>query len=256
MGIFTGNNALNRLPSITFSGAPNTEWNMNYWPWRNSYLNYQPRDDVSWSKGNHQFKFGAAYMRNDKNQQQQADTQGDYTFSQSAYSGDAYANFLLGFASTYQQLNEQSIFHWLNNTFSFYAQDNWHVRPRLTLNLGLRFDGLPHVYEKDNRTSNFVPADFSAANAQSPDPITGSLNPAGPGFSQPPGAPVPFYLNGVKLAGVDGFPRGLVENHYGTVAAATRFCLQPRQEPTKPSSAAATDCSSNAYRATISTAQT
>ena len=216
VGIFEGNNTLDRMPSITFSGAPNTEWNVNYWPWRNSYLNYQPRDDLSWSKGSHQFKFGAAYMRNDKNQQQQANTQGDYTFNQSSYSGDAYANFLLGFASTYQQLNQQDVFHWLNNTFSFYAQDNWHVRQRLTLNLGIRFDGLPHVYEKDNRTSNFVPADFSVTNAQTPDPVTGSLNPAGPGFSQPPGAPVPFYLNGVKLAGVDEFPRGLVENHYGT----------------------------------------
>ena len=57
-------------------------------------------------------------MRNDKNQQQQANTQGDYTFNQSSYSGDAYANFLLGFASTYQQLNQQDVFHWLNNTFS------------------------------------------------------------------------------------------------------------------------------------------
>ncbi|MGA8730826.1 MAG: TonB-dependent receptor [Terracidiphilus sp.] len=216
VGIFSGNNTENRLPSVTFSGAPNTEWNLNYWPWRNSYLNYQPRDDLSWSKGNHQLKFGVAYMRNDKNQEQQADTQGDYTFSQSAYSGDAYANFLLGFVSTYQQLNQQSIFHWLNNTYSFYAMDNWHARPRLTLNLGIRYDGLPHVYEKNNRTSNFVPTDFSAANAQSPDPTTGSLNPAGPGFSQPAGAPVPFYLNGVQLAGVDGFPRGLVQNHYGT----------------------------------------
>ena len=27
---------------------------------------------------------------------------------------------------------------------------------------------------------------------------------------------MPFYLNGVQLAGVDGFPRGLVQNHYGT----------------------------------------
>jgi Carboxypeptidase regulatory-like domain len=216
VGIFTGNNEGNRLPSVTFSGAPNTTWTTNYWPWRNSYLNYQPRDDVSWNRGNHQFKFGAAYMRNDKNQEQQADTQGDYTFSQSAYSGDAYANFLLGFASSFVQLNQQSMFHWLNNTYSFYAQDNWHASPALTLNFGIRYDVLPHVYEKNDRTSNFVPADFSAANAQSPDPITGSLNPAGPGFSQPPGAPVPFYLNGVRMAGVNGFPRGIVENHYGT----------------------------------------
>jgi hypothetical protein len=217
VGIFSGNNALNRLPQIQFNGAPNTTWNVNYWPWRNSYLNYQIRDDIAWTRGQHAFKFGFGYMRNDKNQQQQANTQGDYTFSQTAYSHDAYANFLLGFASTYAQLNQQSIFHWLNNTYSIYAQDNWHALPRLTLNLGIRWDALPHVYEKNNRTSNFVPGDFNPANAQIPDPITGELNPNGPGFSQPPGAPVPFYLNGVRLAGVNGFPRGLVSNYYGTV---------------------------------------
>jgi hypothetical protein len=223
-GIFPStNNALNRMPSITFNGAPNTEWNVNYWPWRNSYLNYQPRDDVSWSKGNHQFKFGAAYMRSDKNQEQQANTQGDYTFADSAYSKDAYANLLLGFASSYQQLNEQSVFHWLNNTYSFYGQDNWHIKPALTLNLGVRWDVLPHVYEKNNRTSNFVPDDFSAAAQQLPSVATGSLNPAGPGFSQPAGAPVPFYLNGVQLAGQNGFPRGIVQNHYGTVQPRVGF---------------------------------
>ncbi len=223
VGIFSGNNAQNRLPSIDFSGAPNTNWTINYWPWRNSYLNYQIRDDVSWTKGQHAFRFGFGYMRNDKNQQQQADTQGDYTFADSAYSKDAYGNFLLGFASTYQQLNEQSIFHWVNNTYSAYALDNWHVLPSLTLNLGIRWDVLPHVYEKDNRTSNFVPGDFSAANAQSPDPTTGSLDPNGPGFRQPPGAAVPFYLNGVQLAGVGGFPRGLVKNFYGTVQPRVGF---------------------------------
>ena len=53
-------------------------WTTNYWPWQNSYFNYQIRDDVSWTHGQHSFKFGFGYMRNDKNQQQQADTQGDY----------------------------------------------------------------------------------------------------------------------------------------------------------------------------------
>jgi hypothetical protein len=223
VGIFTGNNAGNRLPSIDFSGAPNTNWTVNYWPWRNSYLNYQIRDDLSLTKGSHAFKFGFGYMRNDKNQQQQADTQGDYTFSETAYSKDAYANFLLGFASSYQQLNQQSIFHWLNNTYSIYGQDNWHVLPRLTLNLGLRWDLLPHVYEKNNRTSNFLPGDFNPADAQTPNSTTGQLDPTGPGFSQPAGAPVPFYLNGVQLAGVNGFPRGIVKNFYGTVQPRVGF---------------------------------
>ncbi|MGC2604093.1 MAG: TonB-dependent receptor [Silvibacterium sp.] len=221
-GIFSGNNALNRLPSIDFQGAPNTNWTINYWPWHNSYLNYQIRDDLSWTKGLHSLKFGFGYMRSDKNQQQQADTQGDYTFNGSSYAQDAYANFLLGFASSYQQLQTLATDHWVNNTYSAYANDNWHVLPRLTLNLGIRYDALPHVYEKNNRTSNFIPADFNAADEQIPN-ASGALDPTGPGFSQPAGAPVPFYLNGVQLAGVNGLPRGLVKNSWGTVQPRVGF---------------------------------
>jgi Carboxypeptidase regulatory-like domain/TonB-dependent Receptor Plug Domain len=222
-GIFSGNNALNRLPSVAFSGVgPGTTYTTNYWPWHNSFLDYQIRDDLSWTKGKHALKFGAGYMRMDKNQQQQADTQGDYTFNDGAYAKDSYVNFLLGFANSYQQLQAQETAHWVNNTYSFYALDNFHALPRLTLNLGLRYDALPHVYEKNNRTSNFVPSDFSYTNAQIP-AANGTLNPNGPGFSQPAGAPVPFYLNGVELAGQNGLPRGLVQNSYGTVQPRVGF---------------------------------
>ncbi len=92
-------------------------------------------------------------MRNDKNQQQQANTQGDAIPSTSRLIlATPMPTSCWAFASTYQQLNQQDVFHWLNNTFSFYAQDaNWHLFDRgFTLNLGVRFDGLPHVYEKDN----------------------------------------------------------------------------------------------------------
>ena len=223
-GFFTGNNALNRLPQIQFvGGALGTTYTTNYWPWHNAFLDYQLRDDLSWNKGRHAFKFGFSYMRMDKNQQQQADTQGDYQFSDTAYSQDAYINFLLGFASNFQQLQSLQTAHWVNNTYSGYVLDNWHVLPRLTLNLGLRYDALPHTFEKNNRTSNFVPADFNPADAQTPDPTTGSLNPAGPGFSQPAGAPVPFYLNGVQLPGVNGFPRGIVQGFWGTVQPRVGF---------------------------------
>jgi hypothetical protein len=223
-GIFTGNNAMNRLPSVAFSGTgPGTTYTTNYWPWHNSFLDYQIRDDLSWTKGQHSLKFGAGYMRMDKNQQVQADTQGDYTFNSSSYSQDSYVNFLLGFANSYTQLQNQWIAHWVNNTYSAYVMDNWHVLPQLTLNLGVRYDALPHVYEKNNRTANFVPSDFNTADAQIPSASNGSLDPNGPGFSQPAGAPVPFYLNGVQLAGVNGFPRGLVNNSYGTVQPRVGF---------------------------------
>lgn len=223
VGIFTGGNALNRLPQISFNGAPNTTYTVIYWPWHNSYLNYQLRDDLHWTRGKHAFSFGFSYMRNDKNQQQQADTEGDYSFSDSSYSDDAYGNFLLGFASSFTQLQRLDTKHWINNTYSFYVNDNWHVTPSLTLNLGVRYDGLPHVYEKNNATSNFIPGDFSAANSQSPNPEDGTLDSAGPGFRQISGIAVPFYLNGVQFPGTNGFPRGLVKDTYGTVQPRVGF---------------------------------
>ncbi len=220
---FTGNNDLNRLPQVKFAnGQLNTTWGTNYWPWHNSYLNYQLRDDFSWTKGRHGLKFGFSYMRSDKNQQQQADTQGDYTFNggTGVASQDPYINFLLGYASNYQQLNELRTDHWLNNTYSGYAMDNWHVKARLTLNLGIRYDGLPRVYEKNNQVANFNPTAYSIANSQAPDPATGNLSPTGPGFSQPAGISAPFYLNGIQIAGSAGVPRGMVKNDY--------FTWQPR----------------------------
>ena len=213
------NNLLNRMPSVDLGAPMGTNWTINYWPWKNAFLDYQPRDDFSWTKGKHQLKFGFAYMRSDKNQQQQADTQGDYTFG-TDFSGDSYVNFLLGLADSFKQLQVIDMFHWINNTYSFYGMDNWHASTRLTLNLGLRYDGLPHVYNKENMTANFVPSLFSTANEQVPNASTGTLNPNGPGFSNPTNTPVPFYLNGIGRPGVNGFPRGMVQSDY--------FSWQPR----------------------------
>ncbi len=209
------NNLLNRMPSVDLGGPYSTNWTISYVPWANAFLDYQPRDDLSWTKGRHALKFGFSYMRNDKNQQQQADTQGDYSFGDD-FSGDAYVNFLLGMADSFQQLESIEMFHWINNTYSFYAMDNWKLTRRLTLNLGIRYDALPHVYNKENMTSNFVPADFTTANEQVPNASTGQMDPSGPGFSNPTNAPAPFYLDGVELAGVSGFPRGIVKNDYWT----------------------------------------
>ena len=210
-----GNNTDTRMPSVDLGTPYGTNWTINYWPWKNSFLDWQPRDDISWTKGRHALKFGFAYMRNDKNQQQQADTQGDYSFG-TDFSGDAYVNFLLGDADSFQQLESIETFHWINNTYSFYGMDNWHATNRLTVNLGLRYDGLPHVYNKEDMTANFVPSAFSTSNEQVPNAVTGQMNPSGPGFSNPTNAPAPFYLDGVELAGKNGFPRGLVNNDYFT----------------------------------------
>jgi hypothetical protein len=210
---FTGNSTLKELPQVGFSGALSTTWTENYDPWRNAFLDYQIRDDLSWNKGKHGMKFGVSYMRVDKNQDLQDLVQGAYSFG-SDWSGDSYLNFLLGDADSFTQLQAMTTPHWLNNTYSFYGMDNWRLTPRLTVNVGIRWDFLPHVYEKNNRVANFVPSDFTAGTAQGPSASTGALNPAGPGFQTVNG--VAFYLDGMKIAGQSGFPRGIVQNDYIT----------------------------------------
>ncbi|HEX4156583.1 MAG TPA: carboxypeptidase regulatory-like domain-containing protein [Acidobacteriaceae bacterium] len=213
---FPGNNLLNRLPQIGFSGGPlNTTYTVIYWPWHNSFLDYQFRDDLSKVIGKHALKFGFSYMRMDKNQQLQADTEGDYSFDGSGASQNSYANFLLGFASSYKQLQTQRTGHYINNTYSFYAQDDWRATQRLTLNLGVRYDAMPHVYDKFNQLGNFDPASYSAANAQGPNPATGSLDPTGPGFAMVNGQS--YYLNGIDVAGQNGVSPGLVKNDFNTI---------------------------------------
>ena len=98
------------------------------------------------------------------------------------------------------------------NTIDLYGLDNWRVNKRLTLNLGLRWEGLPHSYDNNNRLSNFYPNLYNPADAaQFTSPTSGALNTNGPGFSTVPGiklSTVPFYLNGVGLAGGTEFPGG------------------------------------------------
>jgi hypothetical protein len=206
------NNLGSRLPEIQLKGKPlNTTWSSSYFPWKNGYEGFQWRDDLSWTRGLHQFKFGFSWLHDYKNQQLQANTQGTAVFDSSAFSHDSYINFLLGDASSFQQLNYLFGKHWVNNNYSFYLLDNWHILPRLTLNLGIRFDGLPHAFERYNKFANFVEADYDRS-LGNPVASDGTLIPASLTNYQG----TAFYLNGIKLAGVNGFPRGNVQNKYNT----------------------------------------
>ena len=204
-----------RMPEVQLGAPYNTNWSSSYYPWKNSYFGYEIRNDLSWNKGRHQFKFGFSDLLDYKNQQLQANTQGTAVFNSSAFSGDSYVNFLLGDTTSFTQLNFLAGKHWVNNNYSFYGNDNWHIIPRLTLNLGLRYDAMPHAYERYNQFANFKPANY---NSTLPYPLNpdGTLNPT----SLTTFNGQPFYLNGIREAAVNGFPRGVVQNDYNT--------LQPR----------------------------
>ena len=155
----------------------------------------------------------SALLHDYKNQQLQANTQGTAAFNSSNFSGDSYINFLLGMASSFTQLQFLYDKHWVNNNYGMYFNDNWHVTPRLTLNIGLRYDGLPHAFERYNRFANFVPADYLTALGN---PVTAAGTLETSSLATFPGTTGSFYLNGIEEAGVNGFPRGNVKNYYDT----------------------------------------
>jgi hypothetical protein len=207
-----------RMPEIDLGAPYNTNWSSSYFPWKNSYFGYETKDDLSWTRGKHQFKFGVSWLHDPKNQQLQYNTQGTAGFNNGTFSGDSYVNFLLGDDASFSQLQFLAGKHWVNNNYGAYVNDNWHVTPQLTLNLGLRYDAMPHAYERYNQFANFVPADYNYG-LGNPVAADGTIDPAQLTVFNGQS----FYLNGIREAGVGGFPIGAVKNNYDTIGPRVGF---------------------------------
>ena len=121
--------------------------------WHNAAEDYEPKVDVSWIRSGHAMKFGFSYNRYTKNQQIFGDQQGLYT--PSSTTNDSLMDILLGLTASYSQFQSTPIRHYVNQTPSLYVMDNWHVTHRLSLQLGLRFDALPHAWERNNADRKF-----------------------------------------------------------------------------------------------------
>ena len=233
--LFSGPNNLTRIPNISLDGQSGANFQISSWPWKNKADDYQIRDDVSWAKGAHQFRFGGSWAIYKKVQDLFGTTQGAFSFSGKApsYTGDSFADYLLGLPQSYQELGVQDHGYWNNVSWAAYVQDNWRATHRLTLNLGLRWDGAPHTYEANNRMGNFYPSLYDRAMAATftgsqhgnticgptDSAATGCPGGASPGLGSSPNAilaGVPLYLNGIGIPGQNGVPKGLVDNHWAS----------------------------------------
>ena len=220
---FSANN-LNRLPTVQIGTPYSVNYETASWPWHNIFSAHTFRDDLSWTHGNHNFKFGGYVLITHKNQDIFGNTNGNFSFNGS-FTGNAFSDFLLGYASGYSELDIQDAVHIRTTNIALYGVDNWRVNNNLTLNLGLRWEGVPHAYDLNGRLSNFLPGMYDPVQAPQFN-ADGSLNPNGPGFTTVPGialSDVPFYLNGIGLAGQNGVPEGLVKNHWRSFAPRVGF---------------------------------
>jgi len=125
----------------------------------------QISDSLSWLRANHSFKFGGTLMRRDMSQERTQFGKGFYFFRDAfgfspGFSGYEVADMLLNNASTdftatgVPGFVPRDVISWENSVF---AQDDWHVNPKLTLNLGLRYDVFTPYYEKNNKMANYDP---------------------------------------------------------------------------------------------------
>jgi hypothetical protein len=100
-------------------------------------------DNLTWVKGNHQFKFGADIRRARFDQTLYYNVSGQSTFnsstSNSVQYNDNYAGYLLGLADSYVQGSAQRE-NVRNTGVYLFAQDSWKINPSLTLNYGLRWE--------------------------------------------------------------------------------------------------------------------
>lgn len=129
---------------------------------------YQFNDTLRWTRSRNQISIGAEYGHGLGDINNDYRSNGYFTFDGSApFTGDALADFILG---KFYNL-EQGVGEYKNTRFnilSLFAQDSIRVSPRLTVDLGLRWDPFFPYTDLNNKLAAYYPGQQSTRYPNAP----------------------------------------------------------------------------------------
>ncbi|MBZ5648407.1 MAG: TonB-dependent receptor [Acidobacteriia bacterium] len=126
--------------------------------------NWQLFTNASYTTGKHNLKFGYEFRRTFVNGFFDRSNRGRLNFAN-------FDDFLAGNVSGGHELAGDSGRYTYQNNHAFYAQDNWRLTPKFTLNLGLRWDYFGVIGEKNGLFSLFDPSMQAAPEGMCTDPV-------------------------------------------------------------------------------------
>ena len=140
---------------------------------------FQLLDNVSIIRGNHSFKFGGEIRRERINEDGNIYNRSNISFANAFATRDPLNPNATGFGFADYMLGKPSNFNWAGDlsrtllratAWTLYVEDSWKVTPKLTLNMGLRYERTPPYTDKYRGVFNAYLYDYGAIDNSTLDP--------------------------------------------------------------------------------------
>ncbi len=118
---------------------------------------YEGSSTYRWVVGRHSMAFGGTFDYMQLNVANRENQVADLTFRNF---GDFLTGTLGSDRSSGQFLDGETNRHFRSRSAGLFAQDDWKIKPNLTINAGLRWDWDGPLYETNGLLTNFYPSDY------------------------------------------------------------------------------------------------